>query len=516
MVGLDYRRLAQAALNNIRINGSLYQEIHGTNLLGFLLKYPDELLADNLALLLRLGYALELLIETLLHIDPDKIQIVWAIRTEYCLNLIPFILAQKAVVHEYAGQLLADGLGHEHSRHGGINAAGQGAECLAVAYLFLQLLDGSLHKGIHAPVTGALADIVHKVAEHLRALYSVQHLRVELYGIQALCLVLHSRYRAYRSISRNGEALRSLGNIVRVAHPADGIGRYALKQLGTSCLDADISLAVLADRSSLHLAAQKMRHQLGAVADAQHRHAKLEYLCADGCRVRCIHAVRAAGKDDALQVLHGLDFLKAESIWMHLAINIALTHTAGNQLVVLATKVQDNNHFICHYLRSSSIHTNHSWADCLRKSCSVFVCAPKPHRQSLKHQSIISYILVPFQPQILHSVPGRIVVKALHVQMLQHFLLLRTCLEPAPHHLHGHGILPLISIIRNALPDHIPVISLLLQLRHNLPHTVAAVMVEKLKPPPAALLLLDKPFRLQPLNSFLYLILSVALPGQLI
>lgn len=43
-----------------------------------------------------------------------------------------------------------------------------------------------------------------------------------------------------------------------------------------------------------------------------------------------------------------------------------------------------------------------------------------------------------------------------------------------------------------------------------------AVMVEKLKPPPAALLLLDKPFRLQPLNSFLYLILSVALPGQLI
>ena len=54
VVGLDDSGLAQAAFDHIRINSSLYQVVYSSNLFGFLFKYADEFLANDLALLLRL------------------------------------------------------------------------------------------------------------------------------------------------------------------------------------------------------------------------------------------------------------------------------------------------------------------------------------------------------------------------------------------------------------------------------------------------------------------------------
>ena len=354
MMGLDHSGLAQAAFDNVWINGTLYQEVYSTNLLGLFLKYPDKLLADNLTLLLRLGYPLQLLIETLLGIDTDKVQIIWAFWAKYSLNLIPLILAKESMVNKYAGQLLADGLGHEDSCHRGIHAAGQGTESLAVADFLLQLLYSGLYEGIHPPISLTMAYIVHEIAQHLGTLNGMEHLWMELDSIEALGCIFHGSYRTYRGAGCHAKALWSLGDIVSMAHPADGLVRYASKKLGILANNIHLSLAVLADRSGLHLASQEMCHQLGTVANAQYRYPQLENLCADGSGLWSIYAVWATGKDNALQILHGLDFLQIQGIWMHLAVYIAFAYTAGNQLVVLATKIQDDNHFVSHCSCSSS------------------------------------------------------------------------------------------------------------------------------------------------------------------
>ena len=109
MMGLDNCRLAKAALYYIWIYGSLHQKINSTNFLGFFLKYTDKFFANNLSLTLWLSYALELFIETLLHIDTDEIQVKLSIRAEYAFYFVPFIFTKKTMVYEYAGQLFSDG-----------------------------------------------------------------------------------------------------------------------------------------------------------------------------------------------------------------------------------------------------------------------------------------------------------------------------------------------------------------------------------------------------------------------
>ena len=73
MVRLDHGRFSKAGLNNIRIDGSLYQEVNCTDFLCLFLKYTDKLLTDDFSLLLRICLTGQLIIETLLSIDTDKV-----------------------------------------------------------------------------------------------------------------------------------------------------------------------------------------------------------------------------------------------------------------------------------------------------------------------------------------------------------------------------------------------------------------------------------------------------------
>ena len=61
--------------------------------------------------MLRLGYACQLAVETLLRIHTDEVQIVIAVGTEDCFYLIALILTEQAVIYEDTGQLLANCLG---------------------------------------------------------------------------------------------------------------------------------------------------------------------------------------------------------------------------------------------------------------------------------------------------------------------------------------------------------------------------------------------------------------------
>ena len=102
---------ANTTFYNIRIDSSLYQEVHSSDFLCFFFKYTDEFLTDNFSLCFRFFHAFQFLIETFLCVDPDKVQVIIAVRTEDRLYFIAFVLSQKTMVYEYAGQLIANCFG---------------------------------------------------------------------------------------------------------------------------------------------------------------------------------------------------------------------------------------------------------------------------------------------------------------------------------------------------------------------------------------------------------------------
>ena len=258
------------------------------------------------------------------------------------------------MVNKDAGQLLADGLGQHSSQHGGIDAAGQGAEHLAAADALPQGFDVVLHEGVHLPVAGAAADVVHEVVQHLLTLSGVEHLGVELNSVQPLFLVLSCGHRAVDSVGSDFETGRSLLDIVVVAHPADGGGLHIGEHLA-AVVHEDLGLAVLTLGGAADVAAQQVHHELAAVADAQHRHAPAEDLGVDGGRILQIDAVGAAGEDDALGVLR-LDDGQVRLIGIDLTVDIILADAARDELIVLAAKVQHDHGFMLHDVLLSIYH----------------------------------------------------------------------------------------------------------------------------------------------------------------
>ena len=95
------------------------------------------------------------------------------------------------------------------------------------------------------------------------------------------------------------------------------------------------------------LAPQQVGHQLAAVADAQNGHAPGENFRVHlGGGVQ-IHAVGAAGEDDA-DGIHGLQLREGSGVGLDFAVHAALPHPAGNELVVLSAEVQHDNSLMRH------------------------------------------------------------------------------------------------------------------------------------------------------------------------
>ena len=158
MVRLDDGAFAEAGFNNVRIDGALDEEVDRTDLLCFFFEYADEFFTDDLSFLLRFFHTGELTVETLLGIDADEVEVIRSLRTEYRFHLVAFVLSEKTVIYEYAGQLLTDCLGKKNSSNRRVYTAGKSAEDFTVSDFFADLFDRGLDKRIHLPVTSAFAD----------------------------------------------------------------------------------------------------------------------------------------------------------------------------------------------------------------------------------------------------------------------------------------------------------------------------------------------------------------------
>ena len=346
VVALDDGGVAGARLDHVGVDGALGQEVHGADLLGLLLKDPDELLADDLPLALGLRDTGQLAQEALLRVHPDEVDVPLV---EGGLHLVPLVFPHEAVVHKDAGELFAHRLGQQGGYHGGVHAAGQSQEHLAGAHLLPDLLDGSFAVVPHGPVALGTAHLIEEVADHGDAVLRVVDLRVVLHPVEATGIVGDGHIGACVGVGGEGEALGHLGHIVPVAHPGDALLGQAPEQLAGGIV-VGLGLAVLPGGVVLglgDLAPQQMGHQLAAVADAQNGHAPGENFRVHlGGGVQ-IHAVGAAGEDDA-DGIHGLQLREGSGVGLDFAVHLALPHPAGDELVILSAEVQHDNSLMRH------------------------------------------------------------------------------------------------------------------------------------------------------------------------
>ena len=135
MVGLD----ALFALQNVRPDGALGQELNAVQLPGFLGEDLDKFAADDFSLLLGLADACQLVKEPVggIHIDQIGVHLV----AEDLNNLLGLTLAQQTVVYVDANQLLANGLDQHGGNHRGIHAAAECQQDLLIADLRAQSCD---------------------------------------------------------------------------------------------------------------------------------------------------------------------------------------------------------------------------------------------------------------------------------------------------------------------------------------------------------------------------------------
>jgi hypothetical protein len=104
-------------------SGPLHEEARVADLRRLLLEDADELGADDLALALGLGDAVQLVEEARLGVDGDERDLEGV--AEGGDDLLALVLAHQPVVDEDAGELVADGAVHEQRRHRGVDAAAQ-------------------------------------------------------------------------------------------------------------------------------------------------------------------------------------------------------------------------------------------------------------------------------------------------------------------------------------------------------------------------------------------------------
>ncbi|MCY1440703.1 hypothetical protein D9M71_569880 [compost metagenome] len=145
------------------------------------------------------------------------------------------------------------------------------------------------------------------------------------------------------------EAGGEVGDLVAVAHPhveaehavVVHVVLDAVEQTGLAD-HVDAGVAELAQVGTLHLAAELLGHGLHAVADAEQRHAQVEYRLRRARAVSFVHRLRTTGEDDAARG-EGADGRVVHVERMDLAVHTDLAHAAGDQLGVLGAEVQDQD-----------------------------------------------------------------------------------------------------------------------------------------------------------------------------
>ena len=228
-MALDHVRRAdhRHALDHVRIQRALRQEVERSELRGFRLEHVDERRADDLALLLRIGDAGQPIEKQLRGVGEHERQLQ---PLEPRLDLRRFVLAHHAVVDEDARQAIADRAVNDHRRDRGIDAAAQSADHPAVADLCPNPRRRLLHERRHRPVARAAADVEGEVAEDVEAVIGVRDFGMEQQRVEPPIGRRHRRDRRVRARRGDGESGGAALHEVAVARPHAQARRHRSEQ----------------------------------------------------------------------------------------------------------------------------------------------------------------------------------------------------------------------------------------------------------------------------------------------
>ncbi|ETW14695.1 cytosine deaminase [Roseivivax marinus] len=340
----DRRAAREAdALDHVRIQGALREEGRALDLVGVLLEHVDEEPADGLALDLGVRHSGQLAEEQVALVGVDQRDVV--VVAEHGDDLVRLALAQEAVVHEDAGQIVADRLVDQHRRDRAVDSTRKPADHLGVANLVADLLDRLLAVGAHGPVAGK-AGVLDEVLVERPAVRGVVHLGVELHRVEAPLKVRRHRVGRAGRGPVDRKARRQLGDVVAVAHP-DLLAPAAVHEPASEKVDAllgrhDPGAAELGGAvAALHLSAEHLRHHLLAVADAENRHAQFEHLLRRARAVGVDHRGRAARQDHRFR-RHFVEKRVVDLLeWMDFAVDVQFAQPTRDQLRHLGAEVDD-------------------------------------------------------------------------------------------------------------------------------------------------------------------------------
>ena len=179
----------------------------------------------------------------------------------------------------------------------------------------------------------------------------VVHLGVELHAVEPPLLVGDGGVGADGGARRVPEALGRALHIVAVAHPGSAALGEARKERAGG-VEPSLRAAVFARGIALGLddaPAQGLRHELAAVADAEHGHAEGEDAGVDLGRAGRVDAPGPAGEYDAYG-RGGFKLRERRGVRPQLAVYAALADAPGDELVVLPAEVKDDNCLVLHGL----------------------------------------------------------------------------------------------------------------------------------------------------------------------
>ncbi len=303
----------------------------------FLLEDANELGADQVPLLLGLLDALEASQEALLrlHVHEWNLEVI----AKGLDHLLGLATPHEAVIDEDAGELLTDRLVDQQRRDRGVDAARESADHLLRSNLLANTCDLLVDHLGRRPGRRDPNHLVQEALENLLAVRGVHDLGVELDGIKAALRILEGGERCRGGAGDYAGAGRSSGDRVAMTHP-DGLLAGQLGAEQRSLLDPHLRLAELPHPGSLDLAAQVLRHQVHAVADAEHGNAQLEQLLVDAGRVLDVDRGGPAREDDRARISRR-HFLRRELIGDELGVDVRLAHAPSDQLGILAPEIED-------------------------------------------------------------------------------------------------------------------------------------------------------------------------------
>ena len=163
------------------------------------------------------------------------------------------------------------------------------------------------------------------------------YFRVKLDRIKLPRRVSHGCYGTGSGRTRNRKPLRYLCYIIRMTHPDDRVHADIFKN-HRGRYQRYFGPAILTDGSRPHLSAKKMCHQMRSVTNPENGNSKLKNLRRNRRRILFVRTARTTGKNNPFGG-ELANLIHTDRVRIHLAVDTALSHTTGDQLVVLAAEI---------------------------------------------------------------------------------------------------------------------------------------------------------------------------------